>query len=199
MRLADETLIKVTNRAHGVVGYNIPDMGNLHRNFQPGETKSNITMGELRSLSWTPGGEYILKNCLVLGDKEAIAELIGGTEPEYFYSTNDIKNLLLNGTLDQLKDCIDFAPEGVTDMLTEMAVKMELNDVRKRNVIKDKLGFDVTKAIEINHMANEDDKKPAEETGKRRAQPISTSTTTQTVRRSAPIVSTTMSIKPATF
>ena len=49
------TIIKVTNRDNGSVGYTIPDMGNLHRSFQSGETKE-ITMEELRKLSYLPGG-----------------------------------------------------------------------------------------------------------------------------------------------
>ena len=43
-------MVKVTNRDNGTVGYTIPDLGNLHRTFQSGETKE-ISMDELRKLS----------------------------------------------------------------------------------------------------------------------------------------------------
>ena len=35
-------LVKVQNRDNGSVGYTIPDLNNLHRTYQPNETK-NIT------------------------------------------------------------------------------------------------------------------------------------------------------------
>ena len=47
--LDKDTIIKVKNRDNGVVGYSIPDMNNLHRNYQVGETKE-VTMEELRKL-----------------------------------------------------------------------------------------------------------------------------------------------------
>ena len=49
--LAKDTIIKVTNRDNGVVGYSIPEM-NIRRLFQKGEIKE-ITMEELRKLSKT--------------------------------------------------------------------------------------------------------------------------------------------------
>lgn len=39
--LADNEIVKVTNRDNGSVGYTIPDLGNLHRNFYPAETKKD--------------------------------------------------------------------------------------------------------------------------------------------------------------
>ena len=61
--LLDDVIIEVTNRDNGSVGYSIEDLNNLHRNFMPNETKK-ITMGELRKLAYTPGGQYLLNNCL---------------------------------------------------------------------------------------------------------------------------------------
>ena len=39
--LAKDTIIKVTNRDNGVVGYSIPEM-NIRRLFQKGEIKENF-------------------------------------------------------------------------------------------------------------------------------------------------------------
>ena len=44
------------------------------------ETKE-IPMEELRKLSYQPGGLYILENCLVIDNDEAIEELLHGVEP----------------------------------------------------------------------------------------------------------------------
>ncbi len=147
--LDNKTIIKVTNRDNGSVGYTIPDLNNLNRNFTSGETKE-ITMEELRRLSFIPGGESLIRNYLIIDNKEAVAELLHEVEPEYFYTREDVKNLLLNGSLDALKDCIDFAPTGTVDLVKQLAVELKIADIYKRKAILDMTGFDVTKAIEIN-------------------------------------------------
>lgn len=166
--LKGDTQITVTNRDNGTVGYTIPDLNNLHRNYQAKEKKS-ITMEELRKLSYIPGGLYLLRNCLVLDNKEAIQELLGEVEPEYFYSEAEIKQLLKTGSLAQLEDCLDFAPKGVIDLVKSIAVETELNDINKRQVILNKTGFNVTKAIEINRETTEAE---VQEEKVRRAAPV---------------------------
>ena len=161
-----DKIIKVTNRDKGSVGYIIPDLGNLNRQFQPGETK-DLTFEELQKLSWIPGGMYMLQNCLVLDDAAAVEELLGEVEPEYYYGEKNVKYLLQYGTLDEFLDCLDFAPAGVLDMIKDLAVELPLNDVQKREVIKNKLGFDVDFAVEMKRNANENHE--ADHNGKRRA------------------------------
>ena len=163
--LDKNTLIKVTNRDNGSVGYTIPDLGNLHRRYQSGETKE-ITFDELNKLNSLPGGNNILRKYLVLDNKEAIEELIGEVEPEYYYSNSDIEKILLEGTIEQFEDCLDFAPTGVIDLLKKKAVELELNDVKKREILKSRLGFDITHAINFNKMSEED---KIQETKQRRA------------------------------
>ena len=77
--LAKDTIIKVTNRDNGVVGYSIPEM-NIRRLFQKGEIKE-ITMEELRKLSYRPGGQVILNECLIVHNEEALKELNPDYEP----------------------------------------------------------------------------------------------------------------------
>lgn len=180
------TLIKVKNRDNGTVGYTIPDLGNLHRNFQVGETKE-ITMEELRKLSYLPGGYAILRDCLIIENKEAVAELLGEVEPEYNYTEEEVKILLTSGSHDQFMDALDFAPKGVIELIKDLAVKLKLNDVAKRQAILEKTGFNVTKAIEINaetEVVEEEDK-----TKTRRAAPVTGEEKTEETsgRRSAPI------------
>ena len=142
-------LVKVQNRDNGSVGYTIPDLNNLHRTYQPNETK-NITMDELRKLSYVPGGMEILKNYLVILDEEAREEILSDVEPEYYLTKDGVKQLLLEGSLDALLDCLDFAPSGVVDLVKDVAVEIELNDVKKRDAILNKTGFNVTNAINFN-------------------------------------------------
>lgn len=173
--LNKNTRIKIKNRNNGIVGYTVPDMNNLRRKFQPNEVKE-VSYEELQKLSYTPGGMYMLKNYFVIDNEEAIRALIGGVELEYNYTNEDIKKLLLTGSMDELLDCLDFAPDGVIGILKDMAVKLEISDLRKRDAIKDKTGFDVSKAIEINHAQKEADEAVAVTVdGRRVAQPAASS------------------------
>ena len=143
-----DTLVKVRNRDSGAVLYSIPEMNGLLRTFQPKEVKE-VPFEELKKLSYLPGGMALLKDSLVIQNDEAVAALLGEVEPEYNYTPEDIKKLLQEGTLDELLDCLDFAPEGVTDLVKVIAVELPLNDVAKRDAILEKLHFNVTNAIEI--------------------------------------------------
>ena len=170
--ISKDTILKVTNRNNGSTGYTVADLGIL-RHFSPNESK-DITMDELRKLSYVPGGRYIIENCLIIHNEEAVREILTDVEPEYFYTEAEIKQLLQYGSLDQLLDCLDYAPEGVISLVKNMAVDMKLNDISKRDAIKDKTGFDVSKAIEIKIESEKTDE--VVETSSRRAAPIVTKT-----------------------
>ena len=166
--MEDNMKVKVKNRSgNGIVGYTIPDMGNLRREFQDGEEKI-LTYEEIRKLSYIPGGSIILKDYLIIEDKNVLKELNYDIEPEYFYSKEDIIRLMQTGTLDEFLDCLDFAPEGVKESIKNIAVELPLNDVAKRQAIQEKLGFNVTNAIE-NLKITEEDIVEKKETTKRRA------------------------------
>lgn len=182
--LEKDTLVKVTNRVKGTVGYTIPDLGNLHRNFQANETKE-VTMDELRKLSYLPGGEVILRDCLIINNDEAVQELLGTVEPEYNYTETQIRELLTTGTLDQFLDALDFAPKGVIDLIKDLAVSTELNDVAKREALLKKTGFNVTKAIENNRYTQEEE---VPQNTQRRSVPLKTDHEDATTgRRSEPV------------
>lgn len=184
--LDKDKIIKIKNRDNGSVGYTIPDLGNLHRTFQSGETKE-VTMEELRKLSYIPGGLQILTDYLVIEDEDAVAELLNTVEPEYYYSEEDIKTLLTQGTLAQFEDCLDFAPEGVISLVKKLAVELKLNDVAKRKALLEKTGFNVTTAL----AASEDEESETTDKKTRRAEAInSKSITAETpARRTSTVIS----------
>lgn len=168
--LEKTTLIKVKNRDAGTVSYTVPEL-NVTRLFQKGEIKE-IPYNELQQLAYTIGGKVLLKECLIIDNEQALEALVGGVEPEYFYTEEDVKELLTVGSLAQLQDCLDFAPSGVIDLVKDYAVKMEVNDIAKREAILKATGFNVTKAIEINKASQEEE---VAEEKVRRAAPITAS------------------------
>ena len=153
-------VMKVTNRSSSMVIYKIPEHG-IRRTFMPGEIK-NITYEELTWLTYQPGGRKLMQDVLQITDAEVTQELNIRTEPEYYMNAADVKKLLLEGSMDEFLDALDFAPAGVLDLIKTYAVELPVTDTRKREAIFKATGFDVTSAIE-NSMPDEDEQ-PAEET-----------------------------------
>lgn len=152
----EKVLIKIVNKYDGRVGYDVPDLG-IHRDFYPNEVKE-VTFQEIEKLSYMPGGSVILKEYLEIQDKEAAEKVLHfKPEPEYHYSIEDVKQIMKNGTLDQFLDCLDFAPEVIKETIKELAVTLPLNDMQKREAVKEKLGLDVTKAIEIKNTKSDEE------------------------------------------
>lgn len=135
----------VRNRSTSMVVYRIPEKG-IRREFAPGESKK-ISYQELLDLSYQAGGRELMVNFLQIQAPEVTRDLNIHTEIEYNYSEADIKNLILNGSLDAFLDCLDFAPVGVIDLVKKFAVELPLVDSNKRTALKNKTGFDVTNAL----------------------------------------------------
>ena len=183
-------MVKVTNRSRGSVSYTIPDMGNLQRKFAYGETKM-IPAEEIRKLDWTPGGHVLLRDHLIIEDANLVEEILHEVEPEYNYTEDKIKDILLNGSMDEFMDTLDFAPEGVINLMKDLAVKLEIPDVRKRIAISEKTNSSVDNAIKINQLSKAEDAEKAPETKQRRVQTATDAGKAQPQRRTNPTASTT--------
>ena len=140
-----ETMYNVKNRSSSVVVYRIPE-SNLRREFAPGETK-RIPFGELEKLTYQQGGREMLEQFLQIVDEVVTTDLNVHRDVEYNMSENQIRDLLVSGSLDAFLDALDFAPIGVIDLIKTMAVKLPLTDLNKRKALKEKTGFDVDKAL----------------------------------------------------
>lgn len=158
--------VSVRNRNNGYTNYVLPN--GVRKTFSPGQVR-NIDVEELRELRDCDGGEYILNHYLIVNDKNALEYLDMNPEPEYFYTEKEIETLLTTATLAQLEDTLNFAPQGVIDLIKDMAVRMELPDTRKRKMITDKTGFNVDNAINVNHILNTEPEKIEEEKPTRKA------------------------------
>ena len=181
----ENEMVIVTNRNNGYTGYQIPDTG-VSRNFAPGESK-RISKEELMQLSYIEGGEYLLKNYLIVNNDKTLEELNISVQPEYYYTEEEIKELLTTGSLDQLEDTLNFAPDGVIEIIKDMAVKTELPDTRKRKMISEKTGFNIDNAIRVNEVMEEDQiKDEHSEPIERKASPINVESDTPQ-RKAAPI------------
>lgn len=159
----------VTNRSASQVFYAVPEIGVKSRQFQPGETKK-ISFEELEGLNYQPGGNALIRDYLLIQDLDVRQEFCGNTEPEYNMTAADVKELILHGSMDEWLDCLDFAPEGVIDLIKELSIELPLTDTRKMDAYKEKTGTDLGKLIRIHaeEIAEEEAAKKANEQSKER-------------------------------
>lgn len=182
--LNKDTLVKVKNRSNGTVSYRIPDLGNLRRYYEIGETKE-VTVEEVEKLSAIQGGYELLKDYLMIEDEELANKVLNHIEPEYYYTEEDVKNLLLNGSVDQLDDCLTFGGEAIVNLVKKYAVELKIADLNKRNLIKDKTGFNVSAAVTINEETVDEHPEAIEKT--RKATPITAKASTS-ARKADPVI-----------
>ena len=155
--IRSEDMFNVKNRSTSVVVYRIPE-SNLRREWAPGEVK-RIPFGELEKLTYQPGGRELIANFFQIMENEVTDDLNVHREPEYNMSEEQVRDLILNGSIDAFLDALDFAPLGVIDLIKTMSVQLPITDMAKREALKAKTGFDVDKAIENDRASKEDNKK----------------------------------------
>lgn len=157
---------RITNRSTAFVVYTIPER-NIRREFNVNETKE-VPFQEILDVSAQPGGRALFHNYLYIHEPAAVKEAFNlKEEPEYYLTATQIPEWINTCSLDEFKDALDFAPQGVKDLIKKVAVDSRLNDVQKRLAIKNQLGFDVETAIKINQESQETDA-PAQTTPTRR-------------------------------
>ena len=154
-------LVTVENRTAGKIVYQIPDR-HIRRELAPRQV-IRVTKDEIEALAFTAGGLDVIINHLLVKDEEILDDLNVHREPEYYMNADNVAKLIKEGTLDEFKDALDFAPDGVKDMIKDLSVQIPLNDYSKRQALKEMTGFDVDAAIQHDkeNKAIEEGEKPA--------------------------------------
>ena len=140
--------LQVQNRSNDQVVYSIPEL-RIRRVFTPGEIKPKIDEEELIALSQMDGGLVLLVDNLKIDDKEWVMEHFPDTPIEYFWGADDVKNCVLNDSVELFSETLDYAPKGVVDMIKDLAWRLPMTDMNKIQVLKDKTGFDTIAAIQV--------------------------------------------------
>ena len=165
--------MKIKNRSASVVGYTIPE-ANVRRRFAPGEIK-DVPRDEIEKLLFQPGGKELFMDDLQVSPIDVRELGLPEQEPEYYYSHDDIKKIMLTGSLDEFLDLLDFATDGGIGIIKDYAVRLPLADMNKIEALKNKTGFDAGKAIANVKAVDKDlngDSAAATETRKRRVEPV---------------------------
>ena len=152
-----ENICNVKNRSGSHVVYSIPEMG-VRRSFAPGEVKK-VTFEELEKLTYQAGGMEILTRFLQIQSGEVLNSFNMRVEPEYHMNEQQIAQLIARGSLDEFLDALDFAPDGVIDLIKRMSISMPLTDYNKIAALKETTGLDVEAALKNIRAEKEEDKK----------------------------------------
>lgn len=170
--MAEKEMVSVKNRTSGTVVYKIGATG-VRRELYPGMSM-NVPKKEIEDLSYTSGGMDLIRNHLYVSDSEILDELKVTREPEYYLDGQGVADLILKGSLDEFKDALDFAPEGVIDMIKELATTLPMTDSNKMEALLKKTGYDVAKAIQINKESTGSETVEEAETKTRRTAQVTT-------------------------
>ena len=185
MSVPDSTQVKVRNMVDYTVGYRIEE-DNVRRQFSPHEVKT-VTAGELRKLDYTRGGHVLLTSYLAVQNK-SLAEEFGIEEDvfsnEYNWDAARVDEVLLSEPIEILQDAMDFAPEGILQLIKDRAIALRLDSMDKRKVISDGMNIDLNNMIGLAEKATADDK-PAAPKKTRRSSASKSSASTQTKTRRA--------------
>lgn len=162
-------ICNIKNRSGSHVVYTIPEIG-VRRSFAPGEVKK-ITFEELEKLTYQSGGMEILSRFLQIQDTQVINNFNMKVEPEYHMNEQQVANLVLNGSLDAFLDALDFAPDGVIDLIKRMCISIPVTDYNKMKALKEKTGLDVEAALKNIRAEKEDEATIDDSTPQRRVKP----------------------------
>lgn len=141
-----DKIILATNRSASRVFYSVPELGIKSRQYEPGETK-RIKYEELEGLSFIPGGMELIRDYLLIRDEEVRNDIMGEVEPEYNMTEQQVRDLITSGSMDEWLDALDFAPEGVIDLIKNLSVAIPLSDTNKMKAFLDKKGVNLERMI----------------------------------------------------
>ena len=151
----ENKIVVIKNRSRSAVVYSLDDP-KVRREFAPGQS-FKIPMNELEALTYKPGGLTLLKYFLQIMDEEVINKLEMHVEPEYWLDEAGVRDLLENGSVEALIDCLNFAPPGVIELVKKLSYELPVADLRKISAIKKIIGFDVTATLANIAKAEEDE------------------------------------------
>lgn len=143
---------------------------NIRRVFPHIGFKMMLDRESIKNIAYSPGGREILQNYLIIRDKDLIDELALELEPEDTFNEQDIKELLLNGTYEQLEDALRYGSEGTRQLIKDCAINIKLFDNNKVKLISNFLNINLNTILDFSENSEENDK--VDNNTKRERQPF---------------------------
>ena len=183
--ISDDSMVKVQNLTDGKLVYSIPET-NIRREFN-GQQIREISAKELRDLYATRGGKTLIEDYLSVKSVELAKEFNISDDSfsnEYNWTEKDVDTVLRYGSLDKLKDALDFAPQGIIQLIVSRAVALRIPDNNKLAAIYDSTGYNVAEMINLDkEMEKENNTNKEEKPKGRRVSSTANETKAETGRR----------------
>ncbi|MFD0587814.1 hypothetical protein ACFQZE_07350 [Paenibacillus sp. GCM10027627] len=157
-KINDATLVDVYNNTSGVVSFRTEGKGK--RKWDKANSVKKVTVGELKELINSRGGEKLLLECLLIKDISIREELNLPTDPEHLLDGTDVQKLLKEEDADKLQTILENTNEGIKDKIASVAIEQKINDTDKMELIQEHTGIDVYSAIK---EKKEEEKEAAKE------------------------------------
>lgn len=128
------------------------------------DTVKKIEFGKLEDALNSRGVPILFESgALFIADNEAREALGLDPKTEQELTTKEIENVLRNGSLEDLEDILQLAPEEVFQKIVSISIAMPLNDLAKGTLIKQYTGVDVVE-LSRDEVIEANSKKAAQNT-----------------------------------
>lgn len=174
--LKGDYLVQVCSGSPYVVAYFVNEGNlNVHREFRPmTDGKMDIKyipFEELFYLNNVPGGREIIFEKLYIKDplvREALDLPTIDEVPEFGYTKEDVKKVLLEGTDDEVLDMYDFGPERMAEITKSLLVELDNISYSRLQLLEKIFHWNnITRMIE--NWKDLEEEKPKQQTHGRRS------------------------------
>lgn len=154
-KITDKTIVKVFNNSTGSVGYTVD---NVTRKFDKPNASRDVEFKELQNLFNVAGGrELFSEDILLIKDNTIREELSLHPMDKYILDEEGIVNLF-DSSDDELEDVLQNCTDLILEKITQVAIKLPLNELSKVNLIKNYSGLDIYSVIEESKVEKVDKK-----------------------------------------
>lgn len=174
--LKGDYMVQVASGSPYIVAYFVNEGNlNVHREFRPmTDGKMDIKyvpFEELFYLNNAPGGREIIFEKLYIKDplvREALDLPTIDEVPEFGYTKEDVKKVLLEGTDDEVLDMYDFGPERMAEITKSLLVELDNISYSRLQLLEKIFHWNnITRMIE--NWKDLEEEKPKQENRGRRA------------------------------
>ena len=156
--------VMVKSESTGRLSINLPEL-QLKRIWEKKGTIRPISFEDLQHALYVPGVEYMFKEGML--SIESMQDKIDlGLEPEGTKEDSPVNIIILNDSqkkryltvlpTSEFKQELEKLPYEQINSLVDYAIEKELMDMDKCDILKEKTGIDIIKAIQLNRQAKEE-------------------------------------------
>ena len=156
--------VMVKSESTGRLSINLPEL-QLKRIWEKKGTIRPISFEDLQQALYVPGVEYMFKEGML--SIESMQDKIDlGLEPEGTKEDSPVNIIILNDSqkkryltvlpISEFKQELEKLPYEQINSLVDYAIEKELTDMDKCDILKEKTGIDIIRAIQLNRQAKEE-------------------------------------------